>query len=316
MKKFFLSISLIIVSMMVPFVLEAQTTSLFQFLRFGQSARSAGMGSAMLAVEGDHSGVLFNPAMVGTAKGRSIDMTALKHISDINSGFLLFSDTLESIGGRFSTGVVYTNYGTFERADEFGTKLGTFGGLDLAVQGTYASSIDTSFYYGATVKFLMTSFEDVRSTAMAVDAGVLYKLPKLSTNVAFSILHAGAQLSSTPGATSDLPFDMRLGINHRLKGLPLLLNLTFYHLADQNKEFSDRLTTFTIGGEFYLSSVIRARVGYDNGIRQGAAFGNAGGLSGMSFGVGIVTDYLNFDYAFSSVNSAVLLNRVSFHVPF
>lgn len=316
MNKYILCLLLLIGSMMQPILLQAQTTSLFQFLRFGQSARSAGMGGAMLAVEGDNTGVMFNPAMVGTAKGRSVDMTVLKHISDINSGFLLFSDTLESIGGRFSTGVVYTNYGTFERADEFGTKLGTFGGLDLAVQGTYASSIDTSFYYGATVKFLMTSFEDIRSTALAVDAGILYKLPKLSTNVAFSVLHTGAQLTATPGATSDLPFDMRLGINHRLKGLPLLLNLTFYHLADKNKEFSDRLTTFTVGGEFYVSSVIRARVGYDNGIRQGAAFGNAGGLSGVSFGVGVVTEYLNFDYAFSSINSAVLLNRISLHVPF
>jgi hypothetical protein len=316
MNKYILCLLLLIGSMMQPILLQAQTTSLFQFLRFGQSARSAGMGGAMLAVEGDNTGVMFNPAMVGTAKGRSVDMTVLKHISDINSGFLLFSDTLESIGGRFSTGVVYTNYGTFERADEFGTKLGTFGGLDLAVQGTYAASIDTSFYYGATVKFLMTSFEDIRSTALAVDAGVLYKLPKLSTNVAFSVLHTGAQLTATPGAISDLPFDMRLGVNHRLKGLPLLLNLTLYNIADKNKEMSERLTTFTVGGEFYLSSVIRARVGYDNGIRQGAAFGNAGGLSGVSFGVGLVTDYLNFDYAFSSINSAVLLNRISLYVPF
>lgn len=316
MNNYILCFLLIIVSLMQSTPLEAQTTSLFQFLRFGQSARSAGMGSAMLAVEGDNTGLLLNPAMLATANGRSVDVTVLKHISDINSGFALFSDTLESIGGRFSAGVVYTNYGSFERTDEFGTKLGTFGGLDLAVQGTYASSIDTSFFYGATVKFLMTSFEDIRSTALAVDAGVLYKLPKLSTNVAFSVLHTGAQLTATPGATSDLPFDMRLGVNHRLKGLPLLLNLTFYNIADQNKEMSERLTTFTIGGEFYLSSVIRARVGYDNGIRQGAAFGNAGGLSGVSFGVGVVTDYLNFDYAFSSINSAVLLNRISLNVPF
>ncbi len=315
--NFFLRGCLILVLIsLLPNEVFSQTTSIFQFLRFSQSARSAGMGGAMLAVEGDHSGVLFNPAMVGTASGRSVNLTVLKHISDINSGFILFSDTLESLGGRFSTGVVYTNYGTFERADEFGTKLGTFGGLDLAVQGTYASSIDTSFYYGATIKFLLASFEDVRSTGLAFDAGILYKIPNISTNVAFSILHGGAQLTATPGATSDLPLDMRLGVNHRLKGLPLLLNLTFYHLADKNKELGQRLNTFTIGGEFYLSSVIRARVGYDNGIRQGAAFGNAGGLSGMSFGVGVVTDYLNFDYAFSSINSAVLLNRISLNVPF
>lgn len=297
--------------------LFAQTNSLYRFLRNDASARSAALGGAFVSMPDDPAAVFYNPAAVATLGESRIAATYLKHALDINSGFLSYNNTLEGIGdnGHFSVGVNYVNYGSFDRADRNGNITGTFGGYDLAAMATYANWLDSNLYYGVTVNVIVNGLESYSSSAFAVDAGVLYQMPESRTNIGLSVLHAGAQLSAIGSEREELPLDIRFGLNHRLRGLPLLLNVSLHHLADEKDNFIDRFENFSLGGELYLSSVLRARLGYDNQRRAGLASESQKKLAGLSAGIGIIIKNINIDYAMSSFGTVGTLHRVSVAAP-
>jgi hypothetical protein len=145
--------------------------------------------------------------------------------------------------------------------------------------------------------------------AVAVDAGLLYKLPDERTNLGFSILNAGTELKKfAPNYSSDIPLDVRLGFNHRLKGLPLNFNFGFNHLGTDEK-FWNRFGNVNIGGELYFGEYVQVRVGFDNYIRKRFSSSQGKGFTGIAAGVGIVTDIINIDYGISIYSTSLYLHR-------
>lgn len=296
---------------------SAQTTSLYRFLHNDASARSAALAGAFVSMPEDISALFYNPASVSTLKESRISATFLKHVLDINSGFLAYNSTLEGLGdnGKFAVGVNYINYGSFDRADRNGVVTGTFGGYDLAVSGVYSNILDSNLYYGIGLGFILNSLESSSSAAFAFDAGVLYRIPSARTNIGLSVLHAGSQLSSIGSEREQLPLDIRLGVNHRLRGLPLLFNVSFQRLADEQESFFRRFENFSIGGELYLSTALQVRLGYDNQRRAGLATESQKKLAGLSAGVGILIKEINIDYGISSLGNAGTMHRFSVSAP-
>ncbi|HYF04372.1 MAG TPA: PorV/PorQ family protein [Patescibacteria group bacterium] len=314
MKKTLLAIAAL--TLLTQSSLVAQKTgSPFQFLRFNESARAAALGGAFVAMPEDPSAVFFNPASVWTSGDKAISATFLKHVLDINSGLLSYSDHAENFGS-YAASVSYTNYGSFQRADRNGPTAGTFGVNDVSLAVSYANELDTNFFkgqlsYGLTGKFLFVGLEVLNSTALALDGGLLLQLPHIRTNIGLAVLHLGTQLSTFNGEKEPLPLDVRIGVNHRLRGLPLLLNFSFHHLADETDDVFQRFENFSLGGEFYFGKSIQARIGYDNGVRRSTTESSSRKLAGLSAGVGIITNFANIDYAISSFGSPATLHRVS-----
>ena len=153
--------------------------------------------------------------------------------------------------------------------------------------------------------------EQASTSALAFDAGLLYKLKDGRTNLAFAVLNAGTQLSKMGEESESLPLDVRLGVSHRLKGLPLLANLNFHHLNESTDNFFKKFKSFSIGGELYLGKYLQVRVGYDNNVRQNVASKNDKGLTGFTGGFGIKSRTLNFDYGFAQYGSAAYIHRIS-----
>ncbi len=297
---------------------SAQTTSLYRFLHNDASARSAALAGAFVSMPEDPTALFYNPASVATLKESRISATFLKHVLDINSGFLSYNSTLEGLGdnGKFAVGVNYINYGSFDRADRNGVVSGTFGGYDLAVSGVYSNMLDSNLYYGVGIGLVANSLESSSSMAFTVDAGILYRLIAARTNIGLSVLHAGSQFSTLGGVRERLPLDIRLGVNHRLRGLPLLLNVSFQRLADEDESFFRRFENFSIGGELYLSTALQVRLGYDNQRRSGLAPESQRKLAGLSAGVGIlIKEKINVDYGISSLGNAGTLHRFSVSAP-
>lgn len=288
----------------------AFSQSSFCFLNLNTSARTAALGGAVVALSEDASAVFINPATLSTAEDRRISATFLKHVLDINSGLVTYSSKTESMG-HFAVSALYTGNGSFQGADSKGIKTNTFSGNELALSGTYSQSLDSNFYYGATLKFIYSGLEQTSSSALAVDAGLLYQIPKSRVNIGFSLLNVGAQLSKYGSESESLPLDVRLGVNHRLRGLPLLVNFSFHHLADETDGFFDKFTNISLGGELTVSKVIDLRLGYDNRIRSAVSTSTQRGFSGISGGVGIKTKNILVDYAASSLGSPATLHRLS-----
>jgi hypothetical protein len=268
------------------------------------------LAGATNALTNDPATVVLNPATLTTIDGSHVSATALKHVLDINSGLVVYSNHLSASGSIAAT-AVFSSYGSFDRADERGTRFGSFGANDVAFGVSYANEIDTMISYGATVKFLYSGVADVSSTAVALDAGVLFRFPTSRTNLALSASNLGFQLATFDGIADRLPVDVRIGVNHRLRGLPLLVNVSLKHLADDVPSLGDRLLNFSVGGELYLGKAIQLRLGYDHSSRNTTGAPVTTQLTGLSAGVGIIVRSVVIDYGMSTFGSSAMLHRLS-----
>ncbi|MCU0427483.1 MAG: PorV/PorQ family protein [Candidatus Kapabacteria bacterium] len=297
---------------------------LYSFLRNDASARAAGLAGSFVAVHDDPVSLFYNPAGLASAEDNQISVTFFKHVGDINSGFVVYNTSLQTLGvqssspvakGSVAIGANYVNYGSFQRLDRNGAPTGSgFSGGDVAISLAYANELDSNWFYGVAVKYVNNRLDNASAGAIAVDAGMLYRIPKANVNIGLSVLNAGAQIATVNGAQEALPLDVRLGVNHRLRGLPLLLNVTLTRLADNVPVFTDRFLNFAIGGEFYFGSAVRVRIGYDNQRRREIAADAQPRLAGFSGGVGVVVDKFTIDYALTSLGIPGDVHRFSLNV--
>ncbi len=281
----------------------------FQFLQLNASARAAALSGAFNAVADDPNAVFFNPASLATIEKRKVGFTFLKHVLDINSGLATYADNGQSFG-YWSGSVLFTSYGSFDRANNQGVVSGSFSGTDIAFMGTYSNYLDSTLSYGTTVKAIYSSIADANSMAIAVDAGILYRNVKSKLNIGFSILNIGAQLATYQGIRESLPLDARLGLSYRLRGLPLLVNVNLHHLTDETDNFFDRLSNFAVGGELYVGKAVQVRVGYDNAVRNAVNSDGQSSTAGFSGGVGIATNKVNIDYGATVLFRSGTLHRI------
>lgn len=283
----------------------------FNFMRNTSNARAAALSGAFVSMTDDAGAVFYNPASIYTVEDKNLSVTFLKHVLDINSGNVSYIYD-ESEIGTFAGSVSFTSYGSFDYYDDQGNPLGgTFGANDMMLGVSYSNILDTNLYYGVTLKFAYMTLEKYSTSALAVDAGLLYKLKDGRTNLGLSVLHAGGQLSKIGGVPEDLPLDIRLGANHRLRGLPLLVNFNFHHLADRSESFFDKFKNFSLGGELYIGKYIQLRLGYNNHVRTETASDADKGITGFSGGLGINVDSFNFDYGYSQYGSNANMHRFS-----
>lgn len=311
MKKIFLP--LFLAALMLPAISAfASDTSPYYFLRNTKSARGAALAGCLVSMKNDASAIFFNPASIYTVEEKRFSFTYHKHVLDINSGNAIYIKKLEEDKGVLGASLSYFNYGSFEYVDADGVKSGnSFSANDFSLGATYSNDLDTNLFYGVTAKFVFINLEEANSVALAFDAGLFYKMPDGRSNVGLSILHSGFQLSQINGYSDKLPIDLRAGINHRLRGLPLLVNFTFHHLADDSDDFFSRLSNLSIGGELYLGDYIRARLGYDNHVRRLTSPDQDKKLAGFTGGAGILTENFNIDYGVAIYGASAAQHRFS-----
>lgn len=294
---------------------HAQRIYVYDFLRVDASARAAAMGGSFVTVTNDPVGMYYNPASLQTVDSTQAAFTYFKHLLDINSGSATFATTLEDIG-HVGVGVTYNNYGAFTRTDRVGQEIGEFSSNDIVAALGWATYLGEGFSAGLNLKGIFSSIDNVGSSAIALDGGLLFIDTTNRLQAGLSILHLGSQLATYGEESEQLPVDLRLGVSHQLRGLPLLVALNFSRLLDQEESFVDRFSSFSVGGEFTLSKPLRLRIGYNNRVRQDVAFGQSKGLSGFSGGIGLVLKDYRFDYAFNSYDRLGGLHRVSLNAIF
>jgi len=310
MKK--IIFALIVIALLFSFELKAETSP-YHSLRYASTARTAGLAGAVVAIPNDAGTISINPASISTVSEKRFSASFIKHILDINSGNVAFIKEFEETG-TFAGFVSYTSYGSFTRVDKDGNQTGSFNSSDLNLSVCYSNELDSNFYYGVTAKYIYMNIDKYNSSAIALDAGLLYLIPNIRTNVGLSILNVGTQLSTFDGTKDELPLDIRLGVSHLLRGLPLLINFSLHHLADETDNFFDKFANFSIGGELYLGKYVQLRLGYDNHIRRYSAPSNEKKLAGLSGGLGLKLDDFNLDYSMSQVGVAATLHRFSLYL--
>jgi hypothetical protein len=271
----------------------------YDFLRSDAGARPASLGGSFTAMKGDPMALFYNPAGVGPDGDRSLSFGYFKHLLDINAFNGAWATGIEGLG-MVGAGVVYVDYGDFDRTGEQGQNLGTFGAGELSVNVGYAGELTEGLRYGLGVKFVYSSIESFSSTAGGIDMGMSYDAIPERVVVAASLLHLGSQFDPYGTTGERLPLDLRVGAVVTPEHLPAAILLDFHRLADEADSFGERMKAFSVGAEFTVSPHVLLRAGYDNAKRESLQLPSGSGIAGFSAGAGIIAGGYRFDYAFSS----------------
>src|SRR4030066_330921 len=167
----------ILSSLFTVFILTASFTfgqTTYDFLRVDMSARAAALGGSFVTNNDDVNVLFYNPAGMSFLEKDPVSFPFVKHLMDLNLFSLAYSTEFENIG-RFGTAIKYINYGSFDKADEFGNRIGEFNAGELAFILGYTNEFSENFYYGANAKVIYSSIADESSSAIALDFGLNYE---------------------------------------------------------------------------------------------------------------------------------------------
>ncbi|MCL5030470.1 MAG: type IX secretion system protein PorQ [Bacteroidetes bacterium] len=284
--------------------------STYQFLKLDMSARAASLAGSFVSNNDDPDVIFYNPAGLELLEKNPVSFSFVKHLLDINLASLSYSTVISNVG-RFGGAIQYINYGTFTQADEFGNKTGEYGAGEFALTLGYANLLDNNFAYGVNVKLIYSKIADRSSSAAAFDVGLHYSIPSNLTDIGFSILNVGTQMSTYYSTKEDLPLDIVFGVSKRMEHVPLRLSLDFHNLNEQQDNFFQKFKSFSVGAEFYLSRVLSLRFGYNNQMRNDLTIGQSAGLAGFDVGLGANVSNYRFDYGFSSLGMIGAIHRIS-----
>jgi hypothetical protein len=274
----------------------------YEFLRLDPSPRAAALAGSYVSNTDDPNVIFYNPAGISSLKEKPISFSYFKHLLDINSASLAYSQEFEGIG-RFGAGIQYINYGSFKETTITGDEIGEFNASEIAFLVGYSGAISSNLMYGANVKFIYSGIQDYNSTGLAVDLGLQYILKENGWSFGLSVKNAGAQVSNFTDVTEDLPLDVSFGVSKTLPNSPFEFYLALDKLNEEVDNFSDRFQNIKAGTEVKLSKVVHLRFGYDNERRKELKVGSTAGLAGFNLGLGINTRGYKIDYSFSSLGS-------------
>jgi hypothetical protein len=317
LKKFLSFVFLFLIA--TPVLAQSDETSgrasIYEFLNIPVNPRASAMGNAFVAMKNDQNTLFSNPAALATLQadslGRSyrVSVGFLKHIKDINEGFVSFgapADTLFGISGGFAAGVQYIDYGTFDGRDINAAPTGEFGAQELSVNVGYGGNF-RGIHFGIGAKFISSSLvsgssvQDYSSLGGALDAGLFYEYEPLLMTFGVSALNIGTQFSTYAGVDEPLPFNLQFGMSKKLERLPLTLHLAFRRLSRdrEGRNLFYALNDFAVGGEFILGRVVRLRFGYENQKRRDLKVPKGNGLAGFALGLGINVKQYQFDIGYN-----------------
>ncbi len=281
----------------------------FQFLRTYTGARPSAMAGSFVSISGDIHAMYFNPAGLAGINGNIASATYLNHLLDFQSGFVAYSQPLKKIG-QLGVGLNYMNYGEFDQTDEAGQKIGTFNAGSFYLTSSLARKLSDNLMVGASVKFIHFTIESYSSSAVALDLGLIYRVPFIEEmNVGFGVYNLGTVLSAFIDDKDSLPLNFAFGISKKLAHLPFEYCLTVNKYTDDDFQLN-------VGGEFTLTEGVFLRLGYNSLGRDQKIGGEGDQFAGVSLGLGLNWRQYHFDYSLSSYGAIGYLNRISFSYAF
>jgi hypothetical protein len=255
------------------------------FLRDGQGARALGMGGAYTAVGQGISSIFWNPGGLAFGRGMAVTLnenTLIDHGSAQSAAFVMPFGK----GGRKAVAVqgLMTNMGEVEKRDASGNFLG-----NASLRGSaYAMSFGMRgrrLGAGLTVKTVEEDLAVEKGKATAADGGVLWARRNLALGAAFQNVGTKYKVGSKSYALAST-FRGGVAYNPQNTNVPYLDRLT---AALDLQKTKDQDFQAMAGFDFVLNRMLSLRTGY-------AYSKDTEALSGLSFGLGVWTDFQKIDF--------------------
>jgi len=278
----------------------------FSFLRIEPSARAAALGGSFSAMYGDDANAMFyNPALLNDQMHRALSVSFVNHVSDLRASFIAFGLHEDRIGS-LGIGLRFLSWGKLTETDELGNELGSFSSNDLALTLGASRVYADRVRFGVNLHSILSSVSSFRSSALALDLGMLYHSAEGDFTFSASVNNLGIVLNSLGTVDDELPLDFRLSVTKKLQHLPLLLSLTGYNLHDYSTVTEDAtpleqiMEHISLGGEFQFSEGFNLRFGYNHRRHETLKTKSRLDFAGFGFGVGLKISSIRFDYAYNS----------------
>jgi hypothetical protein len=240
----------------------------------------------------------------------------------------------EKINTSFSIGLVHLLYGEEMQTDASGNILGSFRAFDQIVSASFAKAYGNRWRYGATLKYIYSSYGIYKSAGLAADVGLSYFDENRKLQIGFAARNMGVQLKTYGGVSEDLPLDLVIGVSKQLEKAPLRFSVTVQRLHQFDLLYDDSLynnesfgTTesagfvkklfshFVFGTELLLGDRLIILAGYNVLRRNELSIKNiASGLTGFSYGLQLKLNRLNLYFSRSHYQSSLAQNQLTFSV--
>ena len=192
-------------------------------------------------------------------------------------------------------GVLYNSYGQFERLDQVGQQIGSFNGRSYTIQFGASHKVGL-FQLGTSLKYSGILLETTSASLILMDLGGVFKHPTKSLQVGMSIRNFGWVLNEPlVVSSSQLPFDVVLGLTFKPTYMPFRFTLTAYDLPRtkvevvpqeliQDRVFSPVLRFVNPSLALVLGDLMEIQLGYNYRVSETLRLDNGGFGAGWSYG--------------------------------
>ena len=278
MKKIIL---LVLITIMTT---SAQDNAGLSFLKIGFGARNMAMGDLGVASANDVTALYYNPALINEYTAPQITVTHNQWIQDVSGEMLGVSFSM--LGLPFAFGLNTTSVSDIEVRSRPGTVESTFNA------NFFFGSLSTGFKVyeklsaGVTIKYLYENLFSDDANGLGFDFGLHYTDVVEGLDLGASLRNVGS-MNKLREQETELPTDFRVGAayNFEVKSIKSDVVVTGgyqkYNSSDDNH--------IHVGGEVLYDNLFALRGGYITGYDS----------RGLTAGLGILWNSMNFDYAFT-----------------
>jgi hypothetical protein len=218
-------------------------TAVYNFMKLPASPLLTSFGGVNVSYKTNEAGLTANnPSLLSEDLNGQLALSFNSFLGGIKTYSLTGVYHRENINTSFGGHIYYVDYGSIPQTDASGNISGNFRPADFVAQVSAGRKYLEKFSYGASLKFIYSSYQQFKSTALAVDFGLHYTDSANHFFASFVAKNMGAQLKTYAGEREDLPFDLQIGITKKLAKAPLGFSLTAQHLHHFDILYND--TTF------------------------------------------------------------------------
>jgi hypothetical protein len=293
----------------------------YNFTKLSTSPQLSALGGINVSNISSDAGLAFhNPSLLNSSLHQQLHVSFNALYAGIKNYHTTYAYHYEPWQTTFAAGIQFLNYGVIAQTDAAGNRFGTLRPTDYVVQLSASRKYLQRWQYGISLKFIHSNYGLYRSSAIALDAGILYYDTAQKIQASLVLKNMGVQIKKYTGSRpDDLPFDVQLGVTKRLANAPVQFSATAHHLhrfdilyndtvfnnqnglsQNNSKSFTaDKLFRhFVFSTQIFISEKLELTVGYNHLTRRELSIANsANGLTGFSVGVGALLKKLQIRYA-------------------
>jgi hypothetical protein len=315
--------------------------NVFSFLDLPVSPQIAALGGMNVSLQhNDIALSALNPALLRESMHQHLQLNYTNYFAEVKYAYALFGYHAEGLKTTLAGSVQYIDYGSITQTDAAGSISGTFKPGDMALQLSASRRYLERWYYGISIQYIQSAYQQYHATGLAVHVGLTYQDTARHWQAGLAVRNMGTQLKTyTPGNQEPLPFDLQIGISKKLQYLPLQLSATIHHVYQFDVRYEDPdfregtiisdgdtsstggkaldkiFRHFVLAAQWEIGRYVEITASYNHLRRQELGLPQQKGMSGFAAGVGIVTRKLQLRYARSWYQRREALNQLGINVP-